>query len=43
MIGFRRENGREPYGKEPNEQKAELLAKIPTTEEFNKALLNQLI
>lgn len=42
-IRFKRENGREPSSEQVGEQKAELLANIPTPEEYKKALLNQLI
>ncbi len=40
---FKRENDREPSFEETAEQKSELLANIPTPEEYKKALLNELI
>ncbi len=42
-MRFKRENGREATSTELQEQKAELLANIPTPEEYKKVLLNQLI
>lgn len=42
-LRFKRENGRLATSEEINEQKADLLANIPTPEEYKKVLLNQLI